>query len=294
MASKQKSAASAMEIDRLATQLAKDPHSKSFLPLAEEYCKVDMWEEAVSVLEEGLKHYPGFITAMVALGRAYDQLNQPTKARAVLEGAVKLSPENLRAHRTLIKIYTAQGLTDAALESCNVILAMNPKDEEALSVQASLGGTSQPELEGPARTIPLNTELDCPKPLNYLQDKARATEPESELRSTLSPEPVKMLEQESAAAQEPVFRLEEPIAATDVSALSTTPIKPATSGMEPALKENTPKPFEKQSTAEPRPFASDSTVAPSPHGGTIAQLESWLRSIERQRRDRVTSGDSSS
>ena len=94
-----------MEIDRLATQFAKDPHSKAFLPLAEEYCKVGMWEEAVSVLEDGLKHYPGFITAMVVLGRAYDQLNQATKARAVLEGAIKLSPENLRAHRTLIRIY---------------------------------------------------------------------------------------------------------------------------------------------------------------------------------------------
>ena len=134
----QKHAANAMEIDRLATQLAKDPHSKAFLPLAEEYCKVGMWEEAVSVLEAGLKQYPGFITAMVVLGRAYDQLNQATKARAVLEGAIKLSPENLRAHRTLMRIYAAQGLKQEAMKSCRVILSMNPKDEEALSVQASL------------------------------------------------------------------------------------------------------------------------------------------------------------
>jgi tetratricopeptide (TPR) repeat protein len=135
----QRPVSNAIEIDRLATQLAKDPQSKAFLPLAEEYCKVGMWEEAVSVLEDGLKYYPGFITAMVMLGRAYDQLNQPTKARAVLEGAIKLSPENLRAHRTLIKIYAAQGLTREVMASCRVILAMNPKDEEALSVQSSLG-----------------------------------------------------------------------------------------------------------------------------------------------------------
>ena len=137
----QKHAANAMEIDRLATQLAKDPHSKAFLPLAEEYCKVGMWEEAVSVLEAGLKQYPGFITAMVVLGRAYDQLNQATKARAVLEGAIKLSPENLRAHRTLMRIYADQGLKQEAMKSCRVILSMNPKDEEALSVQASLAST---------------------------------------------------------------------------------------------------------------------------------------------------------
>jgi tetratricopeptide (TPR) repeat protein len=122
-----KNIARALEIDRLATQLAKDPHSKAFLPLAEEYCKAGMWEEAVSVLDDGLKYYPGFITAMVVLGRAYDQLNQATKSKAVLEGAVKLSPENLRAHRTLIKIYAAQGLNEEALKSCRVILAMNPR-----------------------------------------------------------------------------------------------------------------------------------------------------------------------
>ena len=137
----QKHAANAMEIDRLATQLAKDPHSKAFLPLAEEYCKVGMWEEAVSVLEAGLEAVSGFITAMVVLGRAYDQLNQATKARAVLEGAIKLSPENLRAHRTLMRIYAAQGLTARSDE----VLSCDPLHEpqgRGSAVRPSLvGGT---------------------------------------------------------------------------------------------------------------------------------------------------------
>ena len=114
----------AAEIDRLALALAKEPGSKAFIPLAEEYGKAGMWAEAASVLEDGLKYYPGFITAMVALGRAYDQLNQPTKAKAVLEEAIKISPENLRAHRTLAKIYAAEGAKDAALRSCDVILGI--------------------------------------------------------------------------------------------------------------------------------------------------------------------------
>ena len=109
MAQNQRAAESALEIDRLATQLAKDPHSKVFMPLAEEYGKVGMWQEAAGVLEDGLKLYPGFITAMVALGRAYDHMGQATKAKAILEESVKLSPENLRAHRTLIKIYYESG-----------------------------------------------------------------------------------------------------------------------------------------------------------------------------------------
>ncbi len=137
------SRANAAEIDRHATTLAKDPASKAFIPLAEEYGKAGMWSEAAGVLEDGLKYYPGFITAMVALGRAYDQLSQPTKAKAILEEAIKISPENLRAHRTLAKIYTAEGSIAEALRSCDVILALNPLDQESLSLRASLGAAIQ-------------------------------------------------------------------------------------------------------------------------------------------------------
>lgn len=128
----------AAEIDRLALEVATSPGSKAFMPLAEEYGKAGMWDEAAGVLEDGLKAYPQFITAMVALGRAYDQLNQPVKAAAVLEEAVKLSPENLRAHRTLAKIYVAQGAKEAALQSCQAILAVNHQDQEALALCAKL------------------------------------------------------------------------------------------------------------------------------------------------------------
>lgn len=145
MATNQKISQTAVAIDRLATQLAKDPQSKAFLPLAEEYGKAGMWQEAAGVLEDGLKYSPGFITAMVALGCAYDHMEQPAKAQAILEESIKLSPENLRAHRTLIKIYRSQKRNDLALQSCAVILAVNPRDEEALSVQGACGGAAKPE-----------------------------------------------------------------------------------------------------------------------------------------------------
>ena len=214
-----------MEIDRLATQLAMDPHSKAFLPLAEEYYKVGMWDEAVSVLEAGLKHYPGFITAMVVLGRAYDQLKQATKARAVLEGAIKLSPENLRAHRTLMRIYATQGLTEEAKKSCCVILSMNPKDEEALSVQASLGATENESAK----------------------DMSSSAKPSALVRV---PQPTQAVTSETASA--------------------------ATSSRD-------------QMSGDVQLEAVVSAEPANRHAATIAQLESWLRSLEQQRRDRPTS-----
>jgi tetratricopeptide (TPR) repeat protein len=137
-------AGNAAEIDRLALAVAMDPGSKAFIPLAEEYGKAGMWDEAAAVLEDGLKVSPNFIVAMVALGRAYEQLNQPAKAITMLEEAIKLSPENFRAHRILAKIYMSQGVKEAGLRSCGVILAANPRDAEVLSLRATLEALAVP------------------------------------------------------------------------------------------------------------------------------------------------------
>ncbi len=164
MSSDPLNANNAGEIDRLALALTKDPGSKAFIPLAEEYAKAGMWHEAAAVLEDGLKAYPNFITAMVALGRAYDQLGQPRKARGILEDAVKMSPDNLRAHRTLAKIYVEQRIKHAGLHSCAVILAANPHDPEALSLKASLerlGIVDEPVTLEPV--TPSIGEFDAPR-----------------------------------------------------------------------------------------------------------------------------------
>jgi tetratricopeptide (TPR) repeat protein len=130
----------ALQIDRLATAVAKDPRSKEFVPLADEYMKAGMWQEAAGVLEDGLKAYPGFVTAMAALGRVYDQLGQPVKAKVILEEVVKQRPDNLRGHRILAKLYQAEGKGDLALRSCAVILSANASDEEALAIKRSITG----------------------------------------------------------------------------------------------------------------------------------------------------------
>jgi tetratricopeptide (TPR) repeat protein len=133
----------ALHIDRLATAVAKDPRSREFLPLADEYMKAGMWQEAAGVLEDGLKVYPGFVTAMVALGRVYDQLSQPVKAKVILEEVVKQRPDNLRAHRILAQLYFAEGKTDLALQSCRAILSANPSDEEARSIKRRITGSPE-------------------------------------------------------------------------------------------------------------------------------------------------------
>ncbi len=184
MASGSKKTDNAAEIDRLAVALAKEPGSKVFIPLAEEYGKASRWEEAVIVLEDGLKTYPSFITAMVALGRAYEQVNQPVKAQAILEEAIKVSPDNIRAHRTLAKLYAAQGARDAAIRSCNAILTVNSQDQEALALRASFDQTMVQE-DVP---VPNQPAVECEK-----AEKSQVDRPERELMSSVQGRAVQII-----------------------------------------------------------------------------------------------------
>jgi tetratricopeptide (TPR) repeat protein len=256
MAQNQNAAGSALEIDRLATQLAKDPHSKAFMPLAEEYGKVGMWQEAAGVLEDGLKLYPGFITAMVALGRAYDQMGQMAKAKTILEESVKVSPDNLRAHRTLIKIYTSQGLSESVLQSCAVILAVNPRDEEALSVQSALGEQLKhtKTLEGLTPSVPLTDDLSVEQavaPPAFVDFTAALQE------ASIAPD---LLDSQATEPTETALWLQDLTGkdGLDIQAINTVLMPPL-----------------------------------SPHAGVVAQLEAWLRTIESRRHDRDTTNESS-
>jgi tetratricopeptide (TPR) repeat protein len=248
MAPTKKSSANTFEIDRLALQLVKDPHSKVFMPLAEEYVKAGMWQEAAAVLEDGLKYYPGFITAMVTLGRAYDQMGQSTKAKAILEEAVKLSPENLRAHRTLVKIYAAQGLADAAQRCCTVILAVNPQDEEALSIQAQLGTLIPQRPPAKAPAAPMEAVNSLPGPPTPPASAPMSTEP---TRPNVSVDPL--------------------MAATAL--METTLERISRASAEPVRQ-----------TINPVPTTAAS-VPPAP-SHIVSQLETLLRTIQSQRRDR--------
>ena len=276
MAQNQQSAETAMEIDRLATQLAKDPQSKVFMPLAEEYGKVGMWQEAAGVLEDGLKYYPGFITAMVALGRAYDQMGQPTKAKAILEESIKLSPENLRAHRTLIKIYVNQEQHALALQSCAAILRVNPRDEEALSVQSALGRplTHKKEPERPKLADPVTRNSSG-------QEAQRAPRVSDALKTSI---------QEVDTTQHEDLSVSTP---AKLEIVTTDPLIVASELMGTALHtyDHTGKQLAMPERS-PQVNAVEAMTSPSPHAEVVAQLETWLRAIQSRRQDRDTTNRS--
>jgi tetratricopeptide (TPR) repeat protein len=126
------------EIAKLRERLQKEPTSKLFVALAEEYAKCGSLDEALSVLKEGLRTHPGYLSAHVSLGKVYLQKARIEEAKAEFESVVKLNPENLLAHRKLAKIYKDEGNLKGSRASCQVVLNQSPKDKEILALVEEL------------------------------------------------------------------------------------------------------------------------------------------------------------
>jgi tetratricopeptide (TPR) repeat protein len=138
------------EISRLSAVLARDPSSKLFMPLAEEYMKAMMVEEAIMTLEDGLKAHPFYMSARVLLGKAYMEKNNQDEALVQFELVVKTIPDNLLAHRMLGSIYKSLGRYPEAIRSFRMISILNPKDEEAkLALEELESGKASPEKTAP-------------------------------------------------------------------------------------------------------------------------------------------------
>ena len=122
------------EIVKLTERISKDPKSKLFVPLAEEYKKTGDLEMAVHVLTEGLKNNPGYVTARSILGRLLLDQGDLTGSQKELEEVVKVIPDNLLAQRKLGDICILQSKPNEALKYYKLALSLNPRDEEITSL----------------------------------------------------------------------------------------------------------------------------------------------------------------
>ncbi|MGD8352499.1 MAG: tetratricopeptide repeat protein [Nitrospirota bacterium] len=133
------------KITKLKEKVAKDPSSMLFVPLAEEYRKAGMYDEAIEVLKDGLGRQPRHTSARVVLGKVYLDKGLLDDARAEFEQAARSVPDNLFAQRRLADILRQQGETMAAIEQYRKVLKLNPMDEEAREILEGLSRPPAPE-----------------------------------------------------------------------------------------------------------------------------------------------------
>jgi len=124
------------EIAKLTERIAKDPKSKLFVPLAEEYKKTGDMEMSIHVLTEGLKNNPGYVTARSFLGKLLIEKGDLPGAQKEFEEVIKAIPDNLMAQKKLGDLHALQNRPDNALNHYKIVLSLNPKDSETAKLIA--------------------------------------------------------------------------------------------------------------------------------------------------------------
>lgn len=133
------------DIEKLKEKVAKDPNSKLFVPLADEYRKKGMLDEAISVLLKGLENQPSYVSARVSLGKIYLEKKLTTEAKAEFEKVISAIPDNLFAHKKLAEIYRDAGDKDRAVREYRAVLKLNSLDDDAMSNLNALQSAHKPE-----------------------------------------------------------------------------------------------------------------------------------------------------
>lgn len=201
------------EIVKLMDKITQNPTSRLFVPLAEEYLKADMVEEAIIVLAEGIKNHPNYVAARVMLGKIYLQKNQIPEAQNEFEQVITVNPENILAYKKLATIYQGQGQPQKALEACKKVLTIDPSDKEAkglIGVLEKMSASAMP-LE---KTVDSSIAPAAPSVIEAPVETQTAAEvvdsnAGSPSDSAPSPEPVNLVQEAPAevsfeSSQDPV------------------------------------------------------------------------------------------
>ncbi len=184
------------EISKLTERISKDPHSKLFVPLAEEYKKAGDLEMSIHVLNEGLKNNPGYVTARSFLGKLLIEKGDLPGAQKEFEEVVKAIPENLMAQRKLSDLYALQDRRNDSLEHYKIALSLNPRDQDVASLVSDIeaGHDVKPRLQ---KKIPVGEPT--PKQAELQPAKAEASGPANPEKKAVS----------AAAAAAPEAKMEE-------------------------------------------------------------------------------------
>ncbi len=143
-------------IDALKERIARDPLSRAFLQLAEEYRRLGRFKEAIEVCLEGLSRHPTYHTARISLGRTYMEAGDLENARRAFSDVQELQPENHLGGKLLAEVQKKMGDLRGAAETYRAILEQYPNDREVevLLRQVQGGSSTAPTTPSPA-TPPL-------------------------------------------------------------------------------------------------------------------------------------------
>ncbi len=125
-------------LEELKRLLQRDPTSRQFLALAEEYRRHGKYRDAVITLERGLALHQNSAAGHVALGRTYQQLDRLEDAIRAFTNALRIDRENLVAIRQLAEVYLAKGDKIEAIKKLKLYRGLKAGDRDVNDIIARL------------------------------------------------------------------------------------------------------------------------------------------------------------
>ncbi len=120
----------ALRLAELKEKVEKDPRSRLFVQLADEYRRAGQLGEAIAVIRRGLEHHPGYVAALNALGKLYVESGRDLDSQPVFERSLVLDPQNVVAARFLGDVHYRRGQLVEAIKKYKLVRAIAPGDEE--------------------------------------------------------------------------------------------------------------------------------------------------------------------
>jgi len=152
------------------------------LDLATAYGRTGRFNDAASVLNEGIKTYPNSAALTSALVSAYIKLSRFDEAAAVAEELASRNPQDIEAQRVYLSVLVFNADYQTAVPLARKLLAQAPHDEDFLYLNGVLERTSgdyaaaRTHLEEAAKLDPnrYSTRYNLGYALEQLQDYAGA------------------------------------------------------------------------------------------------------------------------
>ena len=133
-------------------EVASDPASLSFLPLARAFRKQGRRDAALKLCLRGLEHHPTLVEAHALLAMLYFESGQRAKAYDEWSMVLRLEPDNFEALRGMGFYHLEQGDDVSALRNLQRAGALKPNDlavHEALRMIRERGAVSAPPEPDP-------------------------------------------------------------------------------------------------------------------------------------------------
>ena len=108
--------------------LQKNPRSKAFAPLADIYRKYAMMDEALKVIQVGMRHNPDYVPGHLALARCYYDQGRYELCHSTLGPLIGVNRDNFKLQNLFVEVCEELELWEEALEACRCLEYLDPKN----------------------------------------------------------------------------------------------------------------------------------------------------------------------